>query len=206
MTRKPHPAGKPQHKVAKTPGGEVPNGGFPVIAGAGFEITFPDLLTSLNLVAGVAAVFSAISGDILFAIILVFGGMLFDYFDGKIARAYGLSHDFGRELDSLADLVTFGVAPGVIMLKLYAGSSAILVPAAIYAVAAAFRLARYNLLKAKGGETTGYHGLPVPAAAFVLALCALGARYLSVRGWTSALIMLFLAVLMVSTLRVPKLG
>lgn len=178
---------------------------FPVLRGAGFEITFPDLITALNLVAGVAAVFSAIKGETLAAIILVAAGMLFDYFDGKIARAYRLSHDFGRELDSLADLVTFGLAPGVILLSLFPGSDLILVAAALYAVAAAFRLARFNLLKESGKAEKEYAGLPVPAAAFLL----LASTFLDYAFKTPLVVYagvaLLCAFLMLSTIRFPKL-
>ncbi len=178
---------------------------FPVLRAAGFKITFPDLITALNLVAGVAAVFSAITGEIVAAIILVGGGMLFDYFDGKIARAYHLSHDFGRELDSLADLVTFGVAPGVILLSLFPGSNLILVAAALYAVVAAFRLARFNLLKEEGKAEKEYAGLPVPAAAFLL----LGTTFLryafALPVALYCVVALLCCFLMLSTLRFPKL-
>ncbi|MBR9693301.1 CDP-diacylglycerol--serine O-phosphatidyltransferase [Candidatus Woesearchaeota archaeon] len=176
------------------------NESFPVITKAGFEITFPDLITALNLCAGIAAIFSAIKGEITVAIVLVAAGMLFDYFDGKIARAYNLAHDFGRELDSLADVVTFGVAPGVILLTLYPGDDLVLAAAAIYAVAAAFRLARFNLLKT--GETVGksYAGIPVPVAAFVL----LAVTFIPLQQWVFALVALLMAALMVSTIKVPK--
>lgn len=173
-----------------------------VIKAAGFEITFPDLITALNLVAGVAAIFSAIKGETTIAIILVMGGMLFDYFDGKIARAYKLAHEFGREMDSLADVVTFGVAPSVILLTLYPGNSLILIAAALYTVAAAFRLARFNLIKTGTGKT--YTGLPVPAAAFVM----LGSTFLAplipyARYWLPG-ISLLMALLMLSTVTFPK--
>ncbi len=178
---------------------------FPIIRVAGFEVTFPDLITALNLVAGVAAVFSAIKGETLVAIILVAAGMLFDYFDGKIARAYRLAHDFGRELDSLADIVTFGLAPGVILLALFPGSDLVLTAAAIYAVAAAFRLARFNLLKESGKAEKEYAGLPVPAAAFVL----LGATFLDYAVktplWLYAAVAIAMAALMLSRVRFPKL-
>jgi len=189
----------------------VSNESFPVIRTAGFEVTFPDLITALNLCAGVAAIFSAIKGEVVTAIILVAAGMLFDYFDGKIARAYKLAHDFGRELDSLADIVTFGVAPGVILITLF-HDNLVLGAAAIYAVAAAFRLARFNLLKAsettstkRGGGRERYVGLPVPAAAFLVLAVVSTHLFAPLPGWSLALVALVAAFLMVSTVQVPKI-
>jgi len=177
---------------------------FPIISLWGFEITFPDLITALNLVSGVAAVFSAIKGEVIVATVLVGAGMLFDYFDGKIARAYQLSHEFGRELDSLADLVTFGLAPGVILLTLFPGSNMILAAAAIYAVAAAFRLARFNLLKDKGKAEKEYAGLPVPAAAFALLATTFLRFAFSLHVAVYASVAVVLSALMVSTVKFPK--
>ncbi len=182
---------------------------FPIIRALGFEVTFPDLITALNLVAGVAAVFSAIKGETLIAIILVVAGMIFDYFDGKIARAYKLAHDFGRELDSLADLVTFGIAPGVILLSFFPGDDLILAVSALYGLAAAFRLARFNLIKEAGKAEKNYVGLPVPAAAFLVLLVslphAIDLPSLMLPGWGLAIVTLFAGILMLSLLKFPKL-
>jgi len=182
---------------------------FPIIRAFGFEVTFPDLITALNLCAGVAAIFSAIKGETLIAVVLVGAGMVFDYFDGKIARVYKLAHDFGRELDSLADLVTFGIAPGVILLSLFPGDDFILSAAALYAVAAAFRLARFNLLKGAGKAEQTYIGMPVPVAAFLVLLVSLphavGFSALIMPGKGLALVTLVAAALMLSLLKFPKL-
>jgi CDP-diacylglycerol--serine O-phosphatidyltransferase len=187
-----------------------PNEAFPIIRIAGFEITFADLLTALNLVAGVAAIFSAFKGETLISLILIVGGIFFDYFDGKIARAYALAHDFGRELDSLADIVTFGVAPGVLLLALFPGSDLILTAAAFYGVAAAFRLARFNLIKEAGLEEEGYRGLPVPAAAALLLVFSLPfffpiITFLILPAWGMALVTLACILLMLSSIKFPKI-
>lgn len=183
-------------------------GAFPIIRFAGFEITFADLLTALNLVAGISAVFSAIKGETRIALILIIAGMSFDYFDGKIARAYSLAHDFGRELDSLADIVTFGVAPGVLLLALYPGSDLILAMAAIYGVGAAFRLARFNLLKEAGKADKSYAGLPVPAAAALLLILSLPMTVATIPfalpPWGMTLGALLATFLMLSTIKFPK--
>ncbi len=178
------------------------NQGFPVIEKGGFDLTFPDFVTALNLVAGVLAVYAAVTGELFTAAVLIIAGMVFDYFDGKIARHYGQSHDFGRELDSLADLVTFGIAPGVLSIAVYPGNNLVLAAAAIYGVAAAFRLARFNLLKEAGKAEKSYAGVPVPAAAVIVLLGTLLTVYNAALIHTG--VMLIASLLMVSTLKVPK--
>jgi len=179
------------------------NQGFPVINKGGFDLTFPDFVTALNLVAGVLAVYAAVTGELFTAAVLIVAGMVFDYFDGKIARYYGQSHDFGRELDSLADLVTFGIAPGVLSIAVYPNNNLVLAAAAIYGVAAAFRLARFNLLKEAGQAEKTYVGLPAPAAAVIVLLGTLLTICNAALVHTG--VMLVASLLMVSTLKVPKL-
>lgn len=169
---------------------------WPVIRGLGFELTFADILSALNLTAGVLALHAAVTGELLSAVILVIAGVLFDFFDGRIARYYKQAHPFGREIDSLADLVSFGLAPGVIIL-MQQPTGIVVAAASVYAIAAAFRLARFNIEQAHG-KMKHYRGLPVPAAA-VFALVA------SFASWQiAATVLLLLSVFMISTVRVPK--
>lgn len=170
---------------------------WPIIKKAGFDITFPDLITALNLAAGVIAIFSAISGDLLTARILVVAGMIFDYIDGKFARAYKQNHPFGQELDSLADVITFGLAPGVILLIMFPGTLN-LVGAALFAIASAFRLARFNVQAAK--KSNGYAGVPVPVAAFLL----LALSFAPITALAAFIVMMVLSCLMLSTIPFPK--
>jgi len=166
-------------------------------------ITFADTVTSLNLIAGVLAIQSAIVGDTRAAIILIGAGMLFDFFDGRIARYYNEAHEFGAELDSLADMGSFGIAPGIVMLVLYNQDMFVLTAAAIYAVTAAMRLARYNL-KAKKKPRKAvkfFEGVPTPFAAFII----LALSFIGLPGWGMALVILIVATLMVSKVPIPKL-
>src|SRR5688572_27865717 len=95
----------------------------------------------MNLVCGVAAIFS---GDLKTASLLIFAGALFDFADGFVARALNITSDIGKQLDSLSDMITFGVVPGLIAHQLLAGHGygfiAILIPAF-----SAIRLARLNI-------------------------------------------------------------
>lgn len=75
-----------------------------------------NLFTAANLICGILAIIFALSGRLDLAPFAVFGGLLFDFFDGFVARLLKVSGELGKQLDSFADMVTFGVAPGVIMM------------------------------------------------------------------------------------------
>lgn len=155
---------------------------------------FADSITLLNLASGILAIHAAAQGDILLAAALIAAGMVFDFLDGKVARLMRQQHAIGRELDSLADLVTFGVATGAIALAKH--DSLILVGAVLlYGFAAAYRLARFNIERRKN-----FRGLPSPAAAAV----ALSATLLFPL-WATTLVFLLTAGLMVARFEVKKL-
>lgn len=106
------------------------------------------------------------------ACVIIFFGMLFDMLDGKVARHMGADSAFGVELDSLADVTTFGVAPAIIvntislavMPATYAWWSQVIIFGVIFAVCAVLRLARYNVQSGTGDKNI-FSGLPAPAAA-----------------------------------------
>lgn len=139
----------------------------------------PDLLTLGNLFSGFLGIVSVIFRDLAFAGTMVFIAALFDLLDGWTARVMGQSSPLGKQLDSLADLVSFGVLPGLIVhillikthqnwiYALYLGDIPLfsLLPFIIPA-AGAIRLARYNL---REKETVNFRGLPIPAAGILLA-------------------------------------
>ena len=166
-----------------------------------FRIRFPDLIPFLNLVAGIFAIYAAIFGDTTTAIILILAAMVFDFFDGRVARFLKQEHSLGLQLDSLADMVSFGVAPGVIVLVHYQLDYLILGAAALYAVAGAYRLARFNLLAQPEEHVTHFFGLPIPSAALIL----LASLYLVLPVWGEALLILVVAYLMAATFRLRKL-
>lgn len=130
----------------------------------------PGTFTMGNVVCGFVAILSAIDGKILTgAWFIILAGFL-DVLDGKVARLSGGSSQFGVELDSLADFLSFGVAPAVLVYSLKLptlGDLGWLIISAVYIIAAAYRLARYNLL-AETDEKKDFLGLPVPAAAMLL--------------------------------------
>jgi CDP-diacylglycerol--serine O-phosphatidyltransferase len=113
------------------------------------------------------------SSDVMISGWLIFLAMVFDSLDGYVARLARTSSDFGAQLDSLCDLVTFGVAPGFLLVKMCPEfafhSQAVWVIAAAYAACAALRLARFNVETGDEDEHTHFSGLPSPAAAAAIA-------------------------------------
>jgi len=150
----------------------------------------PNLITGLNAASGTMAVFMALYGQIMWAACFIVAGMVFDFFDGMVARLLHVKSEMGKELDSLADVISFGVAPGLLAHLLIRdslfpegiGSFALLtvyeqivlfVPLLI-PVFSAFRLAKFNLdLR----QTTSFIGMPTPANALFWVSLVLGSVY-----------------------------
>jgi CDP-diacylglycerol--serine O-phosphatidyltransferase len=161
----------------------------------------PNVLTVINLFAGLVAVLLSFVEQWALAVALVFGAALFDSLDGRIARRLNVASEFGKQLDSLADLVSFGVAPATIAFLLvftHSGWSGYML-AAMFPVCGALRLARFNISTVKGY----YVGLPITVAGPVLSAIVFFAQHLPVL--VHALILLVLSGLMISTVKVPKL-
>jgi CDP-diacylglycerol---serine O-phosphatidyltransferase len=203
----------------------------------------PNLMTAGNLFCGFMAIVECIqarlaetspTGEYLnatnaehykYAVWFIFGAAAFDLLDGRLARMGGRESLFGAEFDSLADVLSFGMAPTLLMLYL------IISPTQgiewfryigwfigfIYLLCAAIRLARFNVItnpllhRGKKEATRDFLGLPVPAAAatvasLVLFLLKLAENDRSLKSWALALpfLMLLVAMLMVSTVRYPS--
>ncbi len=142
----------------------------------------PNFITLCNLLFGSIAVVFAIQGNIPLAAGFVILGIFFDFFDGLAARAFKVESPVGKELDSLADVVTSGLAPGIIMMQLLYMSSLETVPLNLWeeasldldsgvflpllglliTLASAYRLAKFNVDER---QTTSFIGLPTPANA-----------------------------------------
>jgi CDP-diacylglycerol--serine O-phosphatidyltransferase len=143
----------------------------------------PQVLTTMNLASGFFAIVAASSGHFgRAALAIIFAG-IFDALDGRVARLANATSRFGVEYDSIADTVSFGVAPAV--LAFYAGHLADLgwsgwVMAFIYTACAALRLARFNVTP---GRFVGrFEGLPSPAGAGMVVATALFGEFLSEQG------------------------
>ncbi|MEJ2516072.1 MAG: CDP-diacylglycerol--serine O-phosphatidyltransferase [Gammaproteobacteria bacterium] len=136
----------------------------------------PNLITTGALFAGFSAVVAAMDGNFVSAAVAIYIAMVLDGLDGRIARLTRTESQFGKEYDSLADMVSFGIAPalvfyqwGAVQLKEYGDVWGRLgwVVAFFYAVAAALRLARYNTRHATSDKRF-FEGLPSPSAAAVV--------------------------------------
>lgn len=139
----------------------------------------PGLFTTGNLVCGFLAVLSAHEGEYITACWLVLLAGFLDALDGKVARLSGGASQFGVELDSLADFLSFGVTPALVVcwMKLSAFGRWGWIISILYVTAAAYRLARYNLM-AETEEKKSFVGLPVPAAAYGLVTFVIFSDYL----------------------------
>jgi CDP-diacylglycerol--serine O-phosphatidyltransferase len=182
-----------------------------------------DFLTLANGCAGVGAVFHAMryvadpqTLDIVVASALVPLALVFDWLDGRVARHRREASHLGREMDSLADVISFGVAPAAIAFALGFTTALDQVFLTYFVVCGLSRLARYNVtaeqLTGESGKVTHYEGTPIPTSVVPLTLVLLAAT----AGWTlpvevaglrfhlPVLLFVFSGSLMISTLRIPK--
>lgn len=164
--------------------------------------SIPNLFTLGNLFLGMSAILMALEGRFSLAAILVIVAMLLDGLDGRVARALNCQSEFGKELDSLSDIISFGVAPALIMYLIAfhsIPSGVAWAVTAIFPMCGALRLARFNVQKG----TPGYFiGLPIPAAGGALATLSL--FYGDITASYFVFSMLLLSYLMISTVRYPN--
>jgi CDP-diacylglycerol--serine O-phosphatidyltransferase len=167
----------------------------------------PSIFTLANLLFGFLALIWVIERNFTLAAAMILLSVLMDSLDGKVARRLSVSSDFGKELDSLSDLVSFGVAPAILTYQ------AILQPhqigyikyfglgiSVVFALCGAIRLARFNMLNI----TTYFVGVPITFAGGFMALLIFLRAMLP--WYIYPISMVILAFLMVSTFKVPKLS
>lgn len=130
----------------------------------------PNLFTIAGLFAGFYAIVTAMEGYFSNAAIAIFVAMIMDFFDGRVARLTNTQSAFGAELDSLSDMVSFGVAPALVVYSWSLESLGKLgwLAAFIFAASGALRLARFNT-QVQMSDKRYFQGLPIPAAAGILA-------------------------------------
>ncbi|HTV62007.1 MAG TPA: CDP-diacylglycerol--serine O-phosphatidyltransferase [Verrucomicrobiae bacterium] len=194
----------------------------------------PNLLTAGNLFCGFVALTKIVDADraiedpqvyfgqIKLALAFILLACIFDLFDGRVARMGGVESPFGREFDSLADLVSFGVAPAFLVQRVvladvfgqYRQISWFI--ASIYLLCGAFRLARFNCLAAMTlpGAGKDFLGFPIPSAAGLVASLTLLIIHfnespkgpISLGGWNYviAAVLIFLSAMMVSQVKYPS--
>lgn len=163
----------------------------------------PNLFTLSNLLFGFLSIGLVLQQDFQNAAILILAGMMLDSLDGRLARKLGVESTFGKELDSLADIVTFGVAPAVLIFSTTFNELDILgmVIAGLFPVFGAIRLARFNADKTPDNKY--FTGVPITAAGGLIALLTIFQSFLP--DVAIAVAHTFLCVLMVSTVKIPSL-
>jgi len=167
----------------------------------------PNLFTASSIFIGVISIVEASKGDFANAAWLILLALVFDGLDGRIARLTNTTSQFGVEFDSLADVISFGIAPAM-LLYFFIGQSfgrfGILV-SALYVIFGAIRLARFNVSTAKTDPNV-FIGLPIPTAAIFISMWILLFNKYTLEHYS--LILLFLAlgvsILMVSNFRYPS--
>jgi CDP-diacylglycerol--serine O-phosphatidyltransferase len=167
------------------------------------------MFTIGNLVLGIISIILSFNGEVNNAALLVIIAMLLDGLDGRVARALNVTSEFGKELDSLSDVISFGVAPAFIMyqaafMEPNIPSAVAWIATAIFPICGALRLARFNVIEGVPGY---FIGLPIPAAGGVLATLALFHHEVHVSLLLAST--LALSFLMISNMKYPnfkKLG
>jgi len=179
----------------------------------GWRYLVPNAFTALSLVLGLAAVVLSASGDHVLAAWLILWGVLLDKLDGGAARMLGASSEFGAEIDSFADFISFGVGPAALVFFSLTGGvidqpgeGAIAGACAVYALAVAIRLARFNVSEPQGSKLI-FFGVPTTLCGAIL-----GSGWITVQvyGWADVvgpvfpLVLVVMGALMVSNVRIPK--
>ena len=165
----------------------------------------PNLFTTAALFAGFYAIVQAMNGNFEYSAIAVFIAMVLDGLDGRVARLTGTQSEFGAEYDSLSDMVSFGVAPALIVYEwaLKEMDQWGWIIAFIYCACAALRLARFNTNIAVVDKRF-FQGLPSPAAASLIAGLVWVTINFHIQGsdikWLASIVTLFAALTMVSNI------
>ncbi|MEO6036504.1 MAG: CDP-diacylglycerol--serine O-phosphatidyltransferase [Verrucomicrobiota bacterium] len=189
----------------------------------------PNLMTAGNLFCGFLALTKIVEADpqrsdfttiIRHALFFILLACIFDLLDGRVARMGGNESPFGREFDSLADIISFGAAPAFLVHRILLDGVFIQHPqvgwfiASVYLICGAFRLARFNCLATmpggQGGGGTEFLGFPIPAAAGLVASLTLFLMWVEDKNFSKGnwrfvlpVIMVFLSLMMVSQVKYP---
>ena len=166
----------------------------------------PNFITLLNLLSGVLGILWVLEGQPLYGAYFVILAAIFDFFDGFTARLLKVQSDMGKELDSLADVVSFGVLPGILLYSLTKSQTeATFLPycTLIIPMLSGYRLAKFNL---DTRQSDRFIGLPTPANALLLTTVPhLAARWPELSPWLSSPIALVIIAWLTSLLLVAEL-
>jgi len=168
--------------------------------------SIPNILTFINLSLGIISIVEILSNNFTGAAIFIILAALVDRYDGRIARFINVESELGKELDSLADLISFGVAPALLIFIEYnylntnTRTYGIVVMLA-FVICGSYRLAKYNV-----SEFTGFFtGIPITIAGSILALFSLLVPRSSITIFLSIALTMVLSYLMISKLKLAKM-
>ncbi len=174
------------------------------------QSSLPSVVTFASLACGVLALVMASEGELRYAGALILVAYLLDALDGILARRLGVASDFGIQLDSIVDIVSFGAAPAVLVtqhLRLEGLRGwPVWIPTFLFVMAGAFRLARFNLY-APMGKTAETLGLTISTGGALITLAVmsdLGTASGLLPAWAFIPLLLFVAMLMASRIRFPE--
>lgn len=160
-------------------------------------IKFADIFTLTNVIFGIISILFSIKGWYSTASLMLLLAVISDYFDGKIAKIMGQQNEFGKELDSLADTVSFGVAPAIFGFGLIQTPLAI-ISFTVFLFCGILRLARYNIMNLKGA----FRGMPITLNGAIIPLIF----FIGVPIRFYPYVYLILGIFMVSSFRLKKLS
>jgi len=176
-----------------------------------FTRFIPNIITLLSLIAGISSIKFSIQGNWKFAVLMIMLAAFFDFFDGWMARKLKKSSQFGAELDSLSDFISFGLAPSLLINLSFTHELGRIgwVISLFYTICAALRLARFNIENMKEKSVT-FFGIPSPAAAGIVMIpLYMGFMNFNILGidylYLSALILVYAGVMMISRVPTPSL-
>lgn len=161
-------------------------------------VKIPDIFSLFNAAAGLASIFFSSVGRLKLAAVFLIIAVIFDYLDGKMARLLEIKREFGRQMDSLCDIVSFGVAPVVFGLQIVDGTAWNYLILIAFVLCGILRLARFNAL----GDMPYYVGVPITTWGYVIPLFFFAKLPSAYFPW----LYLLMAVLMVSPIKIPKLS
>lgn len=167
----------------------------------------PNSFTVINMILGIAVIIinTSVSQEDyrLVSCILILIAAVFDAFDGKIARALNFESNLGKQLDSFADIISFGISPIIVLLSFNSFQkigAAVYICAALYIFAGALRLARYNL----GNHKDFFVGMPITAAGFILTIVNLILHFTYISKYDFTVIAVMILILLLSFLMISK--
>ncbi|MCX9085184.1 MAG: CDP-diacylglycerol--serine O-phosphatidyltransferase [Candidatus Methanoperedens sp.] len=159
-----------------------------------------DIITLFNALFGFASILMTLNGQIESALVLIFLAVIADGADGAVAR-YSGTGVLGANLDSLSDVISFGVAPAVVAFVTLDNNYSLIVFPGLFMVCGILRLARFNV----SGKKDGFEGIPITAGGFIVALFIFVKDIVPYYGIIFPALLFILSILMVSTINYPKI-